>query len=103
MRTAFGFCVLVASANLAAPWHHPLYLGNGGFWPVRLAVTIHNDSTNSVAGEPVVVPVGALAGHRAESLRVCNAAGIELLFDAKRTGVLASNDVMVVPAEVGPN
>jgi hypothetical protein len=90
------------SSTFAAPWHHPLYLSNGGYWPQRLVVTIENNSSNAVAGEPVAAPVSALAGQRAESLRVCNEAGVELLFDSKRTGVLSSDDVVFVPAEVGP-
>jgi hypothetical protein len=61
----------------AAPWQHPLYLANGGHWPVRMAVTIENPTDTAVAGEPVGVPVDALAGQRAESLRVCDAAGVD--------------------------
>jgi len=91
---------LAATAFAAAPWHHPLSLSNGGYWPLRVAVSIRNNSDVAVAGEPVAVPVGVLAGQRAESLRVCNEAGVELLFDARRTGVFSSNDVVIVPAEV---
>jgi len=93
--------LLAISSASAAPWHHPLYLSNGGYWSQRMVVIIENHSDVAVAGETVAVPVGALAGQRAESLRVCNEAGVELLFDAKRTGVLASDDVVFVPAEVG--
>ncbi|MBI5387515.1 MAG: DUF4091 domain-containing protein [Verrucomicrobia bacterium] len=98
--------LLLATAVSAVEWHHPLYLSNGGYWPSRVPVQIANDSANPLAGEPVAFAVPALAGARAESLRVCRADGVELLFDlrdaqdrAKRTGALAADDKLVVPAE----
>ena len=103
---------LAAQTVLAAPvpWHDPLYLANGGYWPQRVAITIANDSTNTVAGQPVEISLAALAGARVESLRACRADGVELLYDlrdargaAKRAGALAADDKLVVPAECAPN
>jgi len=106
--TALLFCVPLAFAAPSAPWHHPLYLANGGYWPQRVAITIDNPTDVAVVGEPVLAKATALAGARIESLRVCNAQGQELLFDArdagghvKRTGKFVADDQLVVPAECG--
>ncbi|MDH7571558.1 MAG: carbohydrate binding domain-containing protein, partial [Armatimonadota bacterium] len=95
-----------AASAAAAPWHHPLYLPGGGYWVERVAVTIHNPGPTECAGHPVSVTLPSLAGCRVESLRVCNAAGQELLFDvrddrkrSKRTGRLAPNDRVILPVE----
>ncbi|MCX7824551.1 MAG: carbohydrate binding domain-containing protein, partial [Verrucomicrobiae bacterium] len=102
------FLLWAGDAFGGAPWHHPLYLANGGYWPRRVAVTIQNLADAAVAGEPVPVQAAVLAGAHIESLRVCNAAGQELLFDVrdlrgrvKRKGALAGDDQIVVPAECG--
>src|SRR5208282_4068844 len=88
-------------------WHHPLYLDNGGYWPERVAVTVTNGLAEPVAGERVLaLSFPGLAGARVESLRVCRADGVELLFDlrdasggAKRTGPLSAEDKLIVPVE----
>ena len=59
-------CFLLArGAHGAVPWHHPLYLDNGGYWPERVAVTITNGSAEPVAGERVLaLSFPVLAGTR---------------------------------------
>jgi hypothetical protein len=101
-----GF-LLAPGAFGAVPWHHPLYLDNGGYWPERVALTITNGSAEPVAGERVLaLSFPVLAGARVESLRVCRTDGVELLFDlrdangsAKRTGPLTAEDELIVPVE----
>ncbi len=101
-------CFLLAPGAFGAvPWHHPLYLDNGGYWPERVAMTITNGSADPVAGERVLaLSFPVLAGARVESLRVCRTDGVELLFDlrdasggAKRTGPLRGEDKLIVPVE----
>ncbi len=92
----------------AAPWYQSLYLANGGYWPERVAVTVTNGSAEAAAGKPVSVSLAGLAGARVESLRVCRADGVELLFElrdlqgrAKRTGSLSAEDKLIIPVECG--
>jgi Domain of unknown function (DUF4091) len=94
------------SPAAVVPWHHPLALGNDGYWPQRVAVTLTNDSGQSLAGERHGIVVPALAGARAESVRVCRGDGVELLFDLrdhggvkKRTGAMRADDTLVIPVE----
>lgn len=101
--------VIAMPSQAAMPWHHPLYLANGGYWPHRVAVRVENGADTVVAGEPVEAALSALAGERVESLRVCTPGGEELLFDvrdaagqSKRAGVLAATDRLLIPAECGP-
>jgi len=82
---------------------------NRGYWSLRVPVQIFNEGTNAALGEPLTLPVGQIAGTRAESLRVCDANGQELLFDiagaggeTKRTGRLVGTDRLVIPAECSP-
>jgi len=83
--------ILLLAIFLAAPagsaeWHHPLYLDGGDFWRARIPVTVHNEGDLAVEGDPVAITVGsvpgqaALAGKDAEAIRVCDAAGVEMLF-----------------------
>lgn len=90
----------------AVPWPPSLYLGNSGYWPERVAVTITNRSSTPVIGEPLGLALPGLAGARVESLRVTRADGVELLFElldarklSKPTGSLASDDRLLVPVE----
>ena len=101
-----AFLLLVHAAAAAVPWQQALYLANGGYWPQRELVTITNGSAEPVAGEPQALLLPALAGARVESLRVCRADGVELLFDlrdahglAKRSGELSAEDKLIVPVE----
>ena len=93
-------------ATVAAPWLETRYLAGGGWWPLRVPVTVENPGDAAVAGEPVTMNAAVLAGQRVESLRVCNAAGQELLFDVsdasggpKRSGIMAADDRITIPAE----
>jgi hypothetical protein len=101
-----AFSLLVRAAAAAVSWQHALYLANGGYWPQRVPVTITNGLAEPVAGEPLALLLPALAGERVESLRVCRADGVELLFDlrdarglAKRAGELSAEDKLIVPVE----
>jgi hypothetical protein len=103
---ALTLWLLVRAAAAAVPWQHSLYLANGGYWPQRVPVTITNGSAEPVAGEPLGLSLPGLAGARVESLRVCRADGLELLFDlldghglAKRAGRLSAEDRLIVPVE----
>lgn len=98
--------LLVRVAAAAVPWQPSLYLANGGYWPQRVPVTITNGSAEAVAIEPLGLSFPDLAGARVESLRVCRADGVELLFDlhdarglAKRAGQLGAEDKLIVPVE----
>lgn len=70
----------------AQSWHHPLYVGNGGVWRMRVPVQIRNDMAREAAGDPVALAVGdergevPLTGMAAEAVRVCDASGTELLY-----------------------
>jgi hypothetical protein len=107
LRLLFALWAMPVFAALAdTPWHHPLYLANGGYWPRRVPVQITNSSPETVSGEPVAVAIPTLEGSKVESLRVCRADGVELLFDirdgrgrARRTGTLKAEDRIMVPAE----
>jgi hypothetical protein len=78
----------------AAPghWHHPLYLGNGGYWHQRIAVEVRNNAEHDAAGEPVELRIGRgtgeanLVGAAAQGVRVCDADGIEMLFRISAPG-----------------
>src|ERR1035441_2626819 len=101
-----AFSLLVRAAAAAVPWQHALYLANGGYWPQRVPVTTTNGLAEPVVGEPLALLLPALAGARVESLRVCRADGVELLFDlrdarglAKRIGNLSAEDRLIVPVQ----
>ncbi|MCS6858866.1 MAG: DUF6067 family protein [Abditibacteriales bacterium] len=105
-----------AAAGLSETrWHHPLYLANDGYWRQRVQVVVRNDADRAVAGEPVTVKIGRgvgeinLVGTRAEAVRVCDAAGAEMLFDLTAPngqriaqGVIPSGSVLTIPAECAP-
>ena len=105
-----AFFLSAAWATAAASWHRPLSLDGQGYWPEREPVTLRNESDRAVAGEPVEIAIPALAGAPVESLRACRADGVELLFDlrdargrARRSGLLAGDDRLVLPAECPAN
>lgn len=78
--------IFMASLVWAVEWHHPLYIGNGGIWEKRIAITVRNASAEAREGEPVEFVIGQeagqlpLAGTKVDSLRVCNEAGVEYLY-----------------------
>jgi len=95
-----------------APWHHDLAHANGGYWRMRVAVTVSNDTGKDAVGRPVEIRVGKgrgelpLAGQSVAALRACNAEGAELLWDLlssdgqpKRDGTLAEGDRLVFGVE----
>ena len=77
-------CSAVASAR--DEWHHPLYLAGGGVWRARVRLELRNEMDREVAGDPVTLRIGRAPGEadlvdaRAEAVRVCDAAGNEMLF-----------------------
>ena len=98
--------VLALTAEAAIPWHHSLTLGNGGYWPERVAVTVSNLSTEPVSAEPLRVSLPGLGGVAVQSLRVCRSDGVELLFDVrdssgteKRKSGLDAHDQLILPVE----
>ncbi len=101
-----------ASAAVAADWHHPLYLGNGELWAQRVPITVTNDMDRDVEGEPVAVNIGTgageanLVGAMAESIRVCDAEGAEMLYDVTgpggayiRSGPIPAGSTLTIPVE----
>ena len=100
----------------AAAWHPPLYLSGGGWWQQRIRIDVQNDQDRPAAGEPVAVPIGDadgqadLAGQAAESIRVCNPQGAELLWalnspdgNPVTRGPVPAGSTLIVPAECPPH
>jgi hypothetical protein len=113
----FSPLILILCASLAsADWHHPLWLGRGDVWQARFPVTITNPADAPLEGAPVALTVGdqpgqaPLAGIRAETLRVTDAAGTQLLYglwspDQSRTfttGAIPAAATLTLPAVCGP-
>ena len=115
LTRAFLAVVWMGWAQTAAPgggWHQRLYLGNDGYWRKRVAVTVRSGMGRAAVGEPVRVSIGRgagqadLVGARAEAVRVCDAAGTEMLFDiagpgggAIRRGAIPPGASITVPIE----
>lgn len=98
------------------PWHTDLAYPGGGYWPVRVRVSVYNAYANDLRGIPVNVTVGEganqanIGGLPAESIRVCTAAGQELLFGCtdvdglpRRSGPLVPGDSITLPMEAQAN
>ena len=47
--------LLACFALVGSPsqWKHPLYLGGGGVWRLRVAVTVRNAGAHAASGAPV--------------------------------------------------
>lgn len=103
---------VVCAADDATPWHHPFYLSGGGWWRQRIRIEVRNEQARPVAGEPVAVPVGTgagqadLAGQAAESLRVCDGRGTELLWgllgpdgESLTRGPIPAQATLIIPAQ----
>src|SRR5690242_5616091 len=79
-----GLVLLSSFLCGAAEWHHPLYRDGGGTWRQRIPITVTNPTDRPIKGAPVRLALGAggmpLAGMAAQSVRVCDARGQELLF-----------------------
>ena len=103
------------STAIAAPWHHPLYLDGTGWWRQRVPLQITNDGATPLNGFPVACSVGTaaaplpLAGHRAESIRVCDASGTEMLYVLRdpsgavvEQGPIPDGSSLSIPVECPP-
>ena len=102
----------LCASGATVRWHHDLAHANGGYWRMRVAVTVSNDTGQDAAGRPVEVRVGEgrgelpLVGQRVAALRVCNAEGAEMLWDLlardgspRREGALAEGDRLLFGVE----
>ena len=108
--------LLLCHSLFAAEWQNPLWLGRGDVWHARIPVTVTNPSDAALEGEPVALTVGsepcqiALAGVRAEALRVTDARGTQLLYGlwapdrnaAFTTGAIPPGATLVLPAVCAP-
>ena len=71
------------------PWHTRLFIAGGDAWRLRVPLTLTNNSGGELQGYNVGVPVGngvgqaALVGQQAETIRVCDEGGTEMLFDLR--------------------
>ncbi len=104
-----GLCI---APTHAASWHQGLCLGNGDTWRSRLPIEVRNATGREVKGEPVGVAIGRgpqqadLVGVQVEALRVCNDAGLEMLYnvigpegDEVHAGPIAEGSQLVLPVE----
>ena len=104
-----GLCVTPAQA---ASWHQGLCLGNSDLWRGRVPIDVRNDTPSEIKGRPVAMRIGRglqqadLAGVHIESLRVCDDAGQEMLYNVIdpqgneiHTGPIAEGSQLVVPAQ----
>ena len=105
-----GLCIAPASA---ASWHQGFCLGNGDTWRSRLPIEVRNATGREVKGEPVAVAIGRgpqqadLVGVQVEALRVCNDAGLEMLYnvigpdgDEVHAGPIAEGSQLVLPGRM---
>jgi len=112
---AFLTCLLCASLG-ATEWQDSLWLGRGDIWRARLPVTITNPSDLALEGVPVALIVGNAAGQaplvgiRAETLRVTDEKGTQLLYglwgpaqdELVTTGAISDGATLILPAVCGP-
>lgn len=108
--------VPITSHGTEAAWHHPLCLDGGQSWQTRIPIQTENRTETALEGRPVAIDIGegagqaALAGQRAEAIRVCDANGIEMLFalygrDGERIaeGPVPDDATLVIPIECPAN
>lgn len=97
------------------PWSEGLVNAGDGLWPSRAIVRVANRTDVVREGEALCLLVGTgsgelpLTGERAESVRVCDRLGRELLFEittaegrAKFEGLLAAGDRLTFCVDLGP-
>jgi len=102
-------CLLAADDM---PWPAALSYDAGGYWSVRVPITVEHRSRKPLLGVPVEVRIkdddgtSALIGQTVSSLRVAGADGTEYVFDLqdaqgtqKRAGKLAAGDILTIPVE----
>jgi hypothetical protein len=95
-----------------SPWHHPLYMANNDYWRQRIPVTIRNNTSREIPGEPIELQIGInrgqvpLNGALAEAVRVTTSRGEELMFrisdpDGKivEKGAITGNSKITIPVE----
>jgi len=110
-----GLGFVCGSDAIAAVWRHPLYLDGNHWWQKRVPVKITNDGPGPLNGFPVACDVGdaadqlPLVGQRAESVRVCDADGTEMLFVLRdpdgidvEQGPIPARSSLVIPVECPP-
>ena len=108
----FGFIAVSANASVKVTWCDSLAYDGGGYWTVRVPVTIENKSGVPLEGDHIRVTVSktdgtsALIGESVAGIRVADVNGVEFLFEMenedeqrKREGVLEAGDVITFPAE----
>lgn len=111
-RVCLLLIATAAAGWAAAPWHTGLYLGNEGYWRVRVPVLVRNEGPRDAAGAPVDVVVGdgagqaPLAGLPADGLRVCAEDGTEFLWvltgpdgQSVRRGPIPGGSTLTLPVE----
>ena len=110
--TATLAALLTCGLASGADWHHPFHLDGGAYWSGRVRLIVANQSDLEAQGRPVVVTIGDkpgqanLAGKEARAIRVCSAAGTEMLFsltavDGRKiaSGRIPPGSQLVIPAE----
>lgn len=104
--------LIAATVASASGWHHPLFLGRGGYWHARIRVEVTNQTDVALDGRPVALGVGGqpgqlqLVGAEARGIRVCNTQGVEMLFGLTgpdgvevRSGPIAAGSTLTLPVE----
>lgn len=108
--------ILGAAAHAAPAWKTDLCLAGGGQWDKRVSIVATNSADQPVKGAPVSVAIGngageaPLVGVEARELRVCNEAGIEMLFGvtdpagrAVTAGPIPARSHLTIPIECEAN
>ncbi len=107
------FCTLISRAE---PWNHNLWLGRGGLWESRVALTIDNPGTSRYEGTPIALRIGSapgeipLTGADPAALRVVNSDNIQLLFNLwqpdlsapVKKGPLPAGAILALPLVCAP-
>ena len=108
----FAFDVTYAETVSNLPWCRSLAYDGGGYWNVRVPVTVKNLMSNPMKGKQIRIvlsendPTSTLIGKSVASLRVADKNEIEFLFELKdqnekrkREGILSSGDIVIFPVE----
>jgi hypothetical protein len=106
------FDVTYSETGNKPPWNRSLAYDGGGYWHVRVPVTVKNLKSNPLKGKQVRIvlsendPTSALIGKSVSSLRVAGKNKIEFLFELKdhnekrkREGILSAGDIVIFPTE----
>ena len=101
----------LSRVHAADAWHTNLLVPGLDVWHGRIPVDLTNTSDGDVAGRPVPLRIGAhadmldIAGHNARAVRVCDAAGTEMLLDLRdadgvrvEDGPIREGSILTVPA-----